>query len=132
MAARSRSRLFRNRDPQTDANANELRIGYMLGLDKDARPPSATNPFDGNYVLNMIATNVCQSFWGFNIFELLCAGLIECPVFDSTKEECTNYNFRQNYDFHIDKMDALNNVVYAHYSFEIEFDANGTSKTVDI
>ena len=47
-------------------------------------------------------------------------GLIECP--DCTG---TDRSLEQNYNFSIDSLDALNNIVYAHYSFQIAFGENG-------
>jgi len=83
-------RLNRNIASPFGPNKHELRIGYMKGLNDDARPPSVANPFEG---------------------------VIECPV-----RPCAQ---SLDYNFYIDRLDMLTHVVYAHYSFEIQFDENG-------
>lgn len=47
----------------------------------------------------------------------MCTGTIECPV-----RPCTQ---SLDYNFYIDRLDMLTHIVYAHYSFQIQFAENG-------
>ena len=57
-----------------------------------------------------IVQQICNVGW-------MCTGVVECPV-----RPCPPT--KENYEFYIDRLDELENVVYAHYSFQIQFDEN--------